>query len=533
VPQPDPDSERELRIARILRPLGKAPLSRERAERAGQLLGVHPSTVYRLRARFLRNPVTSSVKQSRGGRPRGRRLLDGALEAVVSEVVEAWLPKQRHLAHPVLECYQEVKRRCRSLQLAPPARNTVAQRIEQHRAAELALLAAQPAAEKAPGSFGATWPLEIVQIDHTLADVLIVDRFTRRLVGRPWVSVAIDLATRTVPGFFVGLERPGASTVALLLSRIVQPKDGWLTHLGLAIDWPMHGIPQNLHLDNATEFHSRALRTGCAQYGIEILYRPVGRPHYGGHVERMNRTLMQRLKGLPGATGNTPRGRKQRKPEEMACMTLTDFERWLALEIGRRYHLSEHRGLHGGTPYAAWASLTANRPPRRLPPGPDEAQRLLIHFMPMQLRTIQADGLTIFYIRYWHPVFIVWREQKRRVRVRYHPEDLSRVYVSSDGANYVEARYADLRRPSISLWEQRAAVKHLRAGNERRLSEELVFRAIGQQRRIVEDAKRRTRQARAGRPSVAPVVPGDRTPSPVDYSKDVEAYPVEIWHDYT
>ena len=24
-----------------------------------------------------------------------------------------------------------------------------------------------------------------------------------------------------------------------------------------------------------------------------------------------------------------------------------------------------------------------------------------------------------------------------------------------------------------------------------------------------------------------------RAPSPVDYSKDVEAYPVEIWHDYT
>jgi putative transposase len=52
-----------------------------------------------------------------------------------------------------------------------------------------------------------------------------------------------------------------------------------------------------------------------------------------------------------------------------------------------------------------------------------------------------------------------WREQRRRVRVRYHPEDLSRVYVSADGRNYVEARYADLRRPAISLWEQRAAIR--------------------------------------------------------------------------
>jgi hypothetical protein len=49
--------------------------------------------------------------------------------------------------------------------------------------------------------------LEIVQIDHTQADVLIVDRFTRKVIGRPWLSVAIDLATRTVPAFFIGMER--------------------------------------------------------------------------------------------------------------------------------------------------------------------------------------------------------------------------------------------------------------------------------------------------------------------------------------
>jgi putative transposase len=91
------------------------------------------------------------------------------------------------------------------------------------------------------------------------------------------------------------------------------------------------------------------------------MYRPVGKPHYGGHIERLNRTLMQRLKGLPGATGNSTRGRKERKPEERACMTLQEFERWLALEIGQRYHHSEHRGLFGGTPLAAWVSLAATR----------------------------------------------------------------------------------------------------------------------------------------------------------------------------
>lgn len=510
-------------------------MTRAQAERAGQLLGVHWTTVYRLRTRFLRDPVASSLLPSRPGRLKEPRRLVPQLEAVVGDVVERWLPRQREMAHRTLDTYNEVRRRCLELGLKAPARNTVARRIASHREMELKFLASSVDSQIAPGSFGATWPLEIVQIDHTPADVLIVDRFTRRTIGRPWLTVAIDLATRTIPAFFVGLERPSAATVALLLSRLVQPKEAWLAHLGLEMDWPMFGIPQCLHLDNAAEFRSKALRMGCAQYGIELMYRPVGKPHYGGHVERMNRTLMQRLKGLPGATGNTTRGRKERKPEELACLTLPEFESWLTLEIGQRYHRSEHRGLHGGMPHAAWTTLSAIRPPRQIPPGPEEAQKLLIDFMPMTSRSIQGDGLTIFYIRYWHPVFVVWREQRLRVRVRYHPEDLSRVYVSVDGRNYVEAYYADLRRPVITLWEQRAAIKALRSANQPRLSEELLFRAIGQQRKIVEQARKQTRSVKAGRsqqiPVPAPAPPqaaGGKSPG-VDYSKPAEPYKVEIW----
>jgi hypothetical protein len=39
-------TEREIKITRILRPLGNGPLGREQAARAAQLLGVHPSTRY-------------------------------------------------------------------------------------------------------------------------------------------------------------------------------------------------------------------------------------------------------------------------------------------------------------------------------------------------------------------------------------------------------------------------------------------------------------------------------------------------------
>ena len=81
--------------------------------------------------------------------------------------MERWLPRQRELAHRTLDTYNEVRRRCLELGLTAPARNTVARRIASHREMELKFLASSVDAQIAPGSFGATWPLEIVQIDHT------------------------------------------------------------------------------------------------------------------------------------------------------------------------------------------------------------------------------------------------------------------------------------------------------------------------------------------------------------------------------
>jgi putative transposase len=44
-------------------------------------------------------------------------------------------------------------------------------------------------------------PLEVVQIDHTLVDVVVVDELERLPLGRPWLTLAIDVASRMVNGF--------------------------------------------------------------------------------------------------------------------------------------------------------------------------------------------------------------------------------------------------------------------------------------------------------------------------------------------
>jgi putative transposase len=77
--------------------------------------------------------------------------------------------------------------------------------------------------------------------------------------------------------------------VRQLLTRAALSKAPWLAKIEADAEWPMRGIPRVLHLDNAAEFKSRALRSGCREYGIDLMYRPVGRPHFGGHIERLNR----------------------------------------------------------------------------------------------------------------------------------------------------------------------------------------------------------------------------------------------------
>lgn len=146
----------------------------------------------------------------------------------------------------------------------------------------------------------AEYALQIVQIDHTQVDVIVVDEYQRKPIGRPWLTLMIDIASRMIPGFYLSLEAPSATSVAMAVRHAVLPKDAWLASCDLPGAWPVSGLPDKLHMDNAKEFHSRALMRGCTEHGIEPVYRPVRTPHFGGHIERLIGTTMGAVHLLPG-----------------------------------------------------------------------------------------------------------------------------------------------------------------------------------------------------------------------------------------
>lgn len=132
---------------------------------------------------------------------------------------------------PMESVYKEVKSRCYAEKYVTPSRNSVLKRI---RALDARLVArkrlgsksAESIALSTPGMLEAADALDLIQIDHTLADVMIVDSEYRRSIGRPWLSLAIDVATRSVLGFHLALEPPPRSRWLCALSTRCYRRSG-------------------------------------------------------------------------------------------------------------------------------------------------------------------------------------------------------------------------------------------------------------------------------------------------------------------
>ncbi len=501
----------------VIRRLAENP-ARKRSDvlAAAADLGCGPTHAYALLRRYLADARLTSLLPRRRGPERGISLLDQEVDALIGEVIDAvYLTRQRpRIAHLI----EEVRRRCIGEGLPIPSRKAITARLRTRSAREVVAKREGPKAARdrylpAVGSLEAHWPLSLIQIDHTLVDVIVVDSVTRAPIQRPWLTLAIDVCTRCVAGFHVSLEPPSATSVALCLSHVALAKESWLAERGIDAVWPVRGIPERLHLDNAKEFRSEALKRGCEQYGIAIDYRPVRTPHYGGHIERLIGTMMGKVHLLPGTTFSDVRAKGDLNPDRTAAMTLDEVERWLGHAVAGVYHRDLHRGI-GITPLAAWKHGTTGDGVmlgRGEPMAVADPRRFLIDFLPIARRRVRRDGVALHSIAYWADVLSTWIGHPEPMIIRYDPRDLSRIYLLGPDGTYYDLSYRDLRRPPISLWEHRLALKRLRDDGRALVDEAAIFRTIEAMRAIADDAVRATKTARRQRERRLRVVPGGRS----------------------
>jgi len=472
----------------------------EAADEAAQALGLSRRQVYVLirRARQGTGLVTDLTPgRSGGGKGKGR--LPEPVERIIRELLQKrFLTKQKR---SLAAFHREVAQACKTQKLPVPARNTVAQRIAGLHPAKIARSrGGQDAARPLQGAGGippeVTMPLEQVQIDHTVIDLIVVDERDRQPIGRPYLTLAIDVFTRCVLGMVVTLEAPSAVSVGLCLAHAACDKRPWLEGLNVEMDWPMSGKPRLLYLDNAAEFKSEALRRGCEQHGIRLDYRPPGQPHYGGIVERIIGTAMQMIHDeLPGTTFSNPGQRGEYDSEKMATLTLRELERWLALAVGT-YHGSVHNGLLQ-PPAARWAEAVERV---GVPAVVTRPTAFLVDFLPVIRRTLTRTGFVIDHIHYYADALKPWIARRERLPaflIRRDPRDISRIWVlEPEGQHYLEIHYRTMSHPAVTLWEQRQALAKLRQLGREQVDESALFRMIGQMREIVTTAQKATRKAR-------------------------------------
>jgi putative transposase len=356
-----------------------------------------------------------------------------------------------------------------------------------------------------------------------------VDQEHRQPIGRPWLSLAIDVATRVIAGFHASLEHPSALAVSLVVTHAVLPKGQWLADRDLdTLDWPAGSVPSRIHLDNAKEFHSEALLRGCQEYGIHVQHRD--QPHYGGHIERLVGTMMGAVHLLPGTTFSSVQDKADYDAEGRAVLTMPEFERWLALQIAGVYHLTVHTAL-GKTPLEAWQEGVAKtKQPLRYPP---DATEFFLDFLPAVPRRIERDGIHFHGIRYWSSVLSPWAGRlKESLLVKYDPRNISRVYVKDPSGRHWPIPYTDLGQPPIALWELLDARRRLHKGRNREVTERATFANILEQRRIVAEATRRSRERRrhARTPVAAPPEAAPPTPNTTP-DGELKPFPVRLWED--
>ncbi len=477
-------------------------------------VGVSTGTMYDWLRRYRAGGDIASLIPAKRGWKRGQRRIDTFVEEVIAEVIENYYLTT--LRPSVTDTVSQVWQKCRERKLAAPSRMTIQSRIDRIHAAERLKRRGQPDRARneyqpAAGEFpDAEYPLSVVQVDHTRTDLMLVDEEHRMVIGRPWITLAIDVFSRIITGYYLSFDAPSATSVGMCLAQSMLSKEDWLLRHDVDAEWPIWGVPDKIHVDNGPDFRSESLKFSCNLYDIDIDYRPAGAPHFGGHVERVIGTLMNALQGLPGATFSSVAQRGETKPEKSAAMTKGEFEKWLLIWICKSYHNAIHRGIDT-TPLARWKQGlvgTASEPGRGAPERPSNPEQVTRDFLPAFHRSIQRQGVSIDNLRYYANCLSGWiaakqaddRNKARKFTFRRDPRDISKIwFFDPDLEEYFEVPLADQALPPISIWEFRHLRKQLADEGIRRASAEQVLDARAELREVEESAQGATKKAKSAR----------------------------------
>jgi len=278
--------------------------------------------------------------------------LDERVETLLQESIYEWNHGEWQ---QIKAAYEEFSVKCHKLGLKPASYQTFRLRINSLPAVEIKGKFKPKTQSFISRGLNNTYsegryPGAVIQMDHTLLDIWLVDSFTKKAIGRPWLTLAIDVFSRSFWGFFLSFETPSQESITQAIISGLTPKERlceWnifeskLIKEGLNpyhYKYPCAGFPSIIQVDNGRDFRANLVKEFCMDLNITLEFRPIRTPEYGGFVESVWDTINDYIRGvkLPGRVFSLPKSRKSVKkpkfqappgydPKKEAALTYDDF----------------------------------------------------------------------------------------------------------------------------------------------------------------------------------------------------------------
>ncbi len=338
-----------------------------------------------------------------------------------------------------------------------------------------------------------TRPLERVEIDHTVIDIIVVDPVNMLPIGRPTVAAAIDRCTRMPFAIHVSFDPPSLQTVMECLKNGILAK-GYLEKKktdserpwNIKKDWPVGGLPHSLVVDLARENVSEDLRNSAYRIGInEVHFMPGRSPWYKGAIERFLGTMNRQVAHTaPGTTFSNTIQKGDYDSVKRAVVTLDELYEALHKWLIDIYQFAPHGGIRRA-PRKLWDELTQKY---RVRPLTDRREIDAVigrsERSAMRRSGIKLQHLTYQSIEYAH--FRGTEECKKmkgtdgKVEFLYDPADLSEVRIVRANKDIIHvpiSRKWEKYVKGLSIWQHRCITAYLNAENNLALIEEDFIKA--------------------------------------------------------
>lgn len=478
-------NEAKRRYEAIL-PLLEKNLSRKDSVEYSKKIGIHFTTLYRWQERYKSTGTILGLISNKVGAKKGNTRLNSEIEILIKRIIDSYyLTIQKPSVQSVVD---KVLAECKRMNIVAPHSNTIRNRIES--ISEYEKLKKQGSKgiartkyEPAPNKFEAAYPLQLIEIDHTPCDIILVDDEHRLPIGRPWITVAIDIYSRMIVGYYLSMNAPSVTSVGMCVSNTILPKDTLLAKFDVNSNWNVWGFPETIHVDNGADFRAEAVKKAGLAHGINIEFRPVGRANFGGHIERVIGTLMHEIHNLPGTTFSNINQRGEYDSDANASMTFFEFEKWLVTFITKIYHKRVHNSL-SLTPEQQWEEgLFGDENSIGFIQKPSSNSTIILDFLPIYERTIQKNGVNIDGLNYYDHVLRAKINQtengkKKQFIFKRDPRDISYVWFYEESTKeYFKIPVANQNMPSMTAWEFYSIKTNLKNKGLKRVNQDAILEA--------------------------------------------------------